>query len=62
MITFSSAKGKKTLKIKAKLLEVIAPDALAAELFPDNEELQKLVSEKCAGTDTDEEETEEAAV
>jgi len=62
LITFSSAKGKKTLKIKAKLLEEIEPDTLATELFPHHEELQKLVSEKCAGTDTDEEDNEEAAV
>ena len=62
LLTFSTAKGKKTLKIKAKLLEEIEPEALAAELFPDNEELQKTVAEKCAGTETDEEEPEAPVV
>lgn len=62
LVTFSAAKGKKTLKIKAKLLESVEPDALAAELFPDNDVLQKLVADKCAGTDPDEAEPEEPAV
>ena len=58
LLSFSNAKGKKTLKIKAKLLESIEPDALAIELFPDSEELQTLVAEKCAGTEPEEEEPE----
>ncbi len=62
LLSFSTAKGKKTLKIKAKLLETVEPHVLAVELFPDNELLQKLVAEKSAGTDTKEEEAEEEAV
>jgi CRISPR-associated protein Csb1 len=62
LLSFSTAKGKKTLKIKATLLESIEPDALATELFPDNKDLQTLVTEKCAGTEPDEEEPEAPAV
>ena len=62
LVTFSTAKGKKTLKVKAKLLESIEPNALATELFPDNEELQTLVTKKCAGTEPEEEEPEASAV
>jgi CRISPR-associated protein Csb1 len=62
LLTFSTAKGKKTLKIKAKLLEEVEPEALAAELFPDNEAIQTLVAEKCAATESDEEEPEAPVV
>jgi hypothetical protein len=54
LLSFSTTKGKKTLKIKAKLLESVELDVLAVELFPDNEDLQKLVAEKCAGIDLEE--------
>jgi CRISPR-associated protein Csb1 len=62
LLSFSTAKGKKTLKLKAKLLESVEPEVLAVELFPDNEDLQKLVVEKCAGTDLDEAEPEDPDV
>jgi CRISPR-associated protein Csb1 len=62
LLSFSTAKGMKTLKIKAKLLESVEPAVLAVELFPDNEDLQKLVAEKCAGTDLDEAEPRDTPV